>query len=1139
MRADAGNWVAGFARHPNAANLLMAVMLMFGVFGLSQLNTQFFPTIRSDRITVSIAWPGASAEDVERNVLEVVEPQLRFLTALKEIAAYAREGSGTITLEFEEGADMPKALSDVEQAVAAISTLPDEAEAPVVSASTFTDAVATLAVRGPFTEDALKVYARKIRDDLLARGIDRVDFNGYRSPEYLIEVPEREMRRLDLTISDISDRISQNTQDLPAGNLNGAIERQIRAVAEAQSPEAISSIEVKAFESGEKTRLGDIATVSRSFDDGEFQGFSKGGRAIELRVLRLEKTDTLKAAQILTSYLEEVRPTLPPTLELLQYDVRADQVEGRIMLLVENGLGGLALVVLILYVFLNGRIALWVATGIPVAVCAALGLMWLIGESINMISLFAFIMMLGVIVDDAIVVGEHTATRLALGDTPDIAAINGASTMFWPVIASGTTTIAAFLPILMIGDVLGQIMMALPVVVISIILASLVECFFVLPGHLSHSLGSRSGWSWWRVVLVAGLPAVFLIGIAERPEMSVAPALAMLADPLRAMLNQTGLLLFAGVVIGICFLFALAVEAGLTALRHRAGEKSTPASQEPGRFRRSFDAGFGWFRDRPFRGLVGLAVNWRYVVLAIAIGSLLMTVGLVRGGRVGFTFFPSPESENIQAQVFFQAGIPEAEAIAGVAAIEKALYEAEGRLTQDNGETLVAASYALLGRAGNNRGDNVASISVQLTLSEERSIRTPDIVQAWRRALPEIPGLARFSISQTRGGPPGRDLDIRLSGAPLHRLKQAAAELQDALSAYPGTSGVTDDLPYGKPELQMQLTPRGRALGFTVETAARQVRNAVEGAIARKFAQGDEEVTVRVRQGFDGQGSNALRDLLLRAPSGEFVPLTEVVALKDVQGFSVIQRRDGRTIVSVVADIDTKVTSNTEIVAELQKEFMPRLADTYGLAYEFAGKAEEQANAMGDLGVGVLMALVMIYVILAATFASYARPLVVMIIIPFGVVGAVGGHYIMNYQLTMMSLIGLLGLSGILVNNAIILVSRFDERIREGAAFREAAVLASCDRLRAVILTSFTTIAGLGPLLFEDNIQAQFLLPITITIVFGLGTATLLVLFLVPSLLVIGDDIGRIVFHREPGREAAVPGDDAAQAPGKGIVPAE
>ncbi|NBN78828.1 MMPL family transporter [Microvirga tunisiensis] len=1136
MASNTETWVAGLARHPNAANLMMAVMLLFGVFGLAQLNTQFFPTIRSDRITVSVAWPGASAEDVEKNVLEVIEPELRFLGSLKEIAAYAREGSGTVLLEFDEGTDMPKALSDVEQAMAAITTLPDEAETPVVSASTFTDQVATLAIRGPFSEEALKVYARKIRDDLLARGIDRIDFNGFRSPEFLVEIPERELRRLDLTVADVAERIAGNTQDIPAGNLDGALERQIRAVAEARSPEALGNIEVRAFETGEKTRLGDIATVSRSFDDSEFQGLSRGQRAIELRVLRLEGTDTLKAAAILTDYLEEVRPTLPPTLELLQYDVRADQVAGRITLLIENGLGGLALVVLILYLFLNGRIALWVAAGIPVAVGAALGLMWMIGESINMISLFALIMMLGVIVDDAIVVGEHTATRLAMGDTPEEAAINGAGTMFWPVIASGTTTIAAFLPILMVGDVLGQIMMSMPIVVTAIIIASLFECFFVLPGHLAHSLRARSGWSWWRVVLIAGLPAAFVIGLADRPDLGVPPVFDPVAEPMRAFLERSGFVLFAGLVIAAAFLFALAFEALLLRLRRRAMAARGVSLQRPSRFRRGFDQGFDWFRDRPFRWTVNLAVNWRYVVVALAIASLILTVGLMRGGRIGFTFFASPEAENIQAQVFFQAGIPESKALEGLVAIEQALYAAERELTRDSGETLIVASYTVLGRAGNNRGDNVASISVQLTLAEERQVRTPDIVQAWRRALPDLAGLARFSISQNRGGPPGRDLDIRLSGAPLASLKQAAAELQDALSAFPGTSGVTDDLPYGKPELRLQLTPRGRALGFTVETAARQIRNAVEGSIARRFAAGDEEVTVRVRQSFDGAGTNALRDLLLRAPSGEFVPLTEVVSLTDVQGFSVIQRRDGRTIVSVVADIDSKITSNTAIIADLEREVMPRLADTYGLSYEFAGKAEEQANAMGDLAIGVVMALTMIYVILAATFASYSKPVVVMTIIPFGVVGAVIGHYVMDYQLTMMSLIGLLGLSGILVNNAIILVARFDELLVEGMSQREAAVLASCDRLRAVILTSFTTIAGLGPLLFEDNIQAQFLLPITITIVFGLGTATLLVLFLVPALLIIGEDIVRVLVHRPHADPRTA---HATDGPGRDLSPAE
>ncbi|WP_417670646.1 efflux RND transporter permease subunit [Roseibium sp.] len=1123
LRAEPRGFLQTIVRHPNAANLIMVIMVLFGAFGLSKLNTQFFPTIKTDRITVSVTWSGASAEDVVSNILEVLEPELRFIDGLDEIVSYGREGAATIMMEFLEGTDMQTALSDVEKAVSGVTTLPQDSENPVITASAFTDSVATLAIRGPFSEEALKTFARQIRDDLLARGIDKVDFGGYRSPEYVVEIPERELRRLDLTVNQVSDLVDENTADVPAGSLDGAVERQIRAMAEPRSSENIGRIEVKSLASGEKTTIADIGRVFRDYDSSALQGFSGGDRAIEIQVKRVEATDTLKAAAILDSYLEEITPQLPPTLEILKYEVRADAVKGRITLLLDNGLSGLVLVVAILFLFLNARIALWVAMGIPVAMMATLGIMWLAGESINMISLFALIMMLGVIVDDAIVVGEHTATRLSMGDSPDEAAINGANAMLAPVIAAGATTVAAFLPILLVGDVLGQIMGTLPVVVVSVVIASLVECFFILPGHLAHSLGSRSGWTWWRVVILAGAPALFISGLAAQPDLSVPPYLDAVAVPMRGLYESLGTFGFEIVLILICFAFAVLIEALLQVLRRRS-QRSNPNGR-PGWFRRGFDSGFDWVRDHPFKGIVTLAVNWRYVTFALAIACLILATGLMRGGRVGFTFFPSPEAENLTASIFFHAGIPEADAIDGVARIEAALRTAEAKLTEGSDQKLIVASYVTLGRSGNNRGDNVAEISVQLTPSEERTIRTPEVVRAWRKEVPEIAGASRIAIAEARRGPPGRDLDIRLTGASLQDMKAAALELQEELSGFPGTSGVTDDLPYGKPELLIELTPRGRALGFTVESAARQIRNAFEGKIARRFAEGDEEVTLRVRQELDDGGSEILRRMSLRTSAGEFVPLTEVVNLQDTQGFSVILRRDGQTVVTVVADVDSTVTSNNEIIQELNKAFLPALADKYGLTYSFAGKAEEQSNAFRDLMTGVAMAIAGIYIILAAIFASYSRPIIVMSIIPFGIVGAITGHYLLDFNMTILSLIGLLGLAGILVNNSIILVARFEERRHEGKDVSEAAILASCDRLRAVFLTSLTTIGGLMPLMFESSLQAQFLLPMAITIVFGLGTATVLVLMMVPALLKIGDDVaGLILLRRRPTEPEAKTG---------------
>ncbi len=1106
--------IGQFIRHPNAANLVMAMMILFGAFALAKLNTEFFPQVVTDRIRVSIAWPGASSEDVEKNILQVVEPELRFIDNVDELTSYAREGSASIQLDFIQGADMQKALSDVEQAVSSVTTLPEDAEVPVVSVSSWFDRVARVALRGPFSEDALKTFARQIRDGLIARGIDKVSFAGFRDTEYVAAIPERELRRLNLTVGDVAERVAQNTRDLPSGDLKGAVERQIRAITDTTSPQAIARIEVTTFATGESVTIGDIGSVVKEFDDGQTRGFSDGLRAVELTVQRSAGADTLKTNAILDSYLAEIAPQLPKTLELVKYEVTADLLNDRIWLLVKNGVSGLVLVALILFAFLNARIALWVVAGIPVALLATIGIMWVMGETINMISLFALIMTLGIIVDDAIVVGEHTATRSAMGDEPAVAAENGASRMILPVLAASLTTVASFLPILLIGDAIGQIMGVLPLVVVAVIIASLVECFFVLPGHLAHALAHRPAWNWWRVVLIAGVPALFVIALAARPDIAVPPALDVLAVPARAWRDALGEFPFDAIVLALGFAVGLAIEILLMMVRRSAARRDD--SDRPMWFRRTFDAGFEWFRDRPFRAIVATTFSWRYVTLAAVVASLIVATGLVRGGRVGFVFFPSPEAENIRATIYFNPGIPEDVAINALAAIENALRQAEVKLTEGRDERLVVASFATLGDAGGvNRGDNVAGIDVQLAASERREVRTPEIVKTWREMLPKLAGISRISIFERRGGPPGRDLDIWLQNARPEILKQASIELQDLLTSYPGVSGVSDDLAYGKPELVMELTPRGRALGFTVESAARQIRNAFEGAIPRRFTQGDEEITIRVRQTVTDNGGSMLRNLSLKAPSGEFVPLSEIVTLDDRQGFAAIQRRDGKTTVSVTADVDTEITSNVEIVRDLSSGKIQAIAQKHGIDYRFSGREEERKDAFADLQIGTIAALVAIYLILAAIFASYSRPLAVMSIIPFGIVGAIVGHYLMGFQLTILSMIGLLGLTGILVNDSIILVSRTDERLKEGQSIAEATVGAAQDRLRAVLLTSLTTIGGLLPLLFERSLQAQFLMPMAITIVFGLATATILVLVLVPSLMGIGADIASLVLHQK------------------------
>lgn len=1049
--------IGAFVRHPTAANLLMAVLILIGLFSISKLNRQFFPDFDLPSIVVSVPWPGASAEDVETNILDTLEPELRFLDGIYEVTSYAREGSATILLEFNTDADLQKAQSDVEQAISQVVTLPEDSERPIVSRAAIFDRVARIALSGPFSEQTLKKFAKELRDGLLAAGIDRVTLDGARDEEIWVQVKERDLRRLDLSLSDISTRVRDSAQDLPAGRLEGDIEIQLRAKSDRKTPEALSEVEVKSLETGEKIFLKDIANIETRYDREGNSAYNDGVTAIELTVQRSLSGDTIEMMGIMNAYLEKKLPEFPSSLNVKVYDVRGKFVSQRLGILVKNGLQGLILVLAMLFIFLNARIAFWTAVGIPVALLAALGVMWATGQTINMISMFALIMMLGIIVDDAIVVGEHAATLESKGYTSLEAAQEGAETMLPPVLAASLTTMAAFMPILFVGDELGDIMRAIPLVVLAVIAASLVECFLILPGHLRHSGGNR---------------------------------------------------------------------------------------RAPSRIRQNFDRNFNRFRDGPFRRLVTMAYAWRYTTVAVLSACFILAVGAIIGGRVIFQFFPSPESENISAKVDFAAGMPRKDKQDALTRITEALRGEEKKLLESkNGsaadterrqtgvvahlpdtltswlginkvdqreDTLVEAAVSVIGRAGRAQGENLGEINVQLTPSEVRSVRTKDILQAWRKALPVIAGVERVAIAQRRGGPPGRDIDVRLQNAPIEVLKAAAEDLKVALVSVPGVSAISDDLPYGKQEYVFELTPRGQALGFTGASVGRQVRNAFEGAIAIRFARGDEEITVRVMREQAYQGRQDLDHLYLISPTGTRVPLKEVVTISERRTFALIQRKDGVRTVAVTGDIDADANTVQDAIAQLEADVMPALKKKYNFTYVYKGRADETQSSFRDLRQGALLALCLIYIILAWVFGSYWKPFAVMLIIPFGFVGAVIGHYVMGYSLTIISMIGLLGLSGILVNDSIVLVSRIKQRLEAGDDLAEAVIGGSQDRLRAVLLTSLTTIGGLFPLLFETSRQAQFLIPMAVTLVFGLAAATVLVLILVPALVGIGGDIGRI-----------------------------
>lgn len=1056
--------IALFARHPTAPNLLMALLIMVGLFSLTRLNRQFFPDIVIPAITVNVSWPGASAEDVEKNILDVLEPELRFIDNVEEVVSFAREGGATITLEFPPNADLQKAQSDIEQAVGSVTTLPETSEKPTVTRAAFFDRVAKIAVSGPFDEATLKRYAKKLRDGLLSAGIARVEIVGARSEEVWIKIREADLQRLGLKLSDVAARIRENTQDQPAGTLRGGSELQLRAKSDRKTPEELGSIEIRATSSGQKIYLRDVADIRAAEDRDGIIALVNGRPAIQLEIKRALTADTLKTMEIMFAYMKKAEVEMPRSLRIEVFDVAGKLVQQRLGILVKNGLQGLVLVLLALFIFLNARVAFWTAAGIPIAMLATMGVMLATGQSINMVSMFGLIMMLGIVVDDAIVVGEHAAALEERGMARADAAVTAGMQMMAPVSAATLTTLAAFGPMLLISGRIGDILAAIPYVAAAALVASLVECFLILPGHLRH-----------------------------------------------------------GRVRG----------------------------HKPNIIRRGFDAGFQFFRGRIFGPLVDVAYAWRYTTIAILVGVFILAIAMQQGGRVRFVFFPNLPPENLTAYMVFAPGIPRAQQLPAMEAVAKALRRAEARLIaaqpvqksssneaeqagKDGGavarlqslvrpvvdffsaserptrdEKLIATTIGVFGRSGRARGENLAEFNVQLTASEIRNISSLVILKEWRKQLPKLAGVEKVVLFGRRAGPPGRDVDVRLENAPIETLKKAAEDLKKILAGYTGVSAIEDDLPYGKQELVFELTPRGTALGFTGESVGRQVRNAFEGAIATRFARGDEEITVRVMRTQEIEGYGALRNFYLTTPDGKRVPLLDVVSLKERRTFSLIQRRDGVRTVAVTADLDTKVTTTGRIVEQLEKSVMPALARKYQLTYRYGGRAQERRESFRDLGLGAALALATIYIILAWVFGSYWQPLAVMAIILFGYVGTVFGHWVMGYSLTIISMIGLLGLSGILVNDSIVLVSRFNERRAMGEGVTEAVTQAARDRLRAVLLTSLTTIGGLTPLMFETSRQAQFLIPLAVTIVFGLAAATVLVLILVPSLIGVGSDVKR------------------------------
>ncbi len=1021
--------IGRFAQHKVAANLLMLVMLLAGAVSLLKLNTQFLPNFEPDFITVRVAWPGAPAEDISKSIVTPLEQELRNLDHVKEMRSTSFRSAAIIVLEYDEGSDMGLALDQVKEFVDAVRNLPSDSETPVISKVSLNEEVATLILSTTGTLEELRPLAFKFERELLDRGVAKVKFTGLPEQEIAIQVSTEQINNLKLSLPQIGQHIRNSSQDIPAGTSGkNEVAKELRSTEQRRSEEGFKDLAIINKSTGTRLQLEDIAHVERRNKDSQVEVFYKDRPAVLMSVLRTQATDTLVAAEVFNDWLEETRPTLSPSVGLDTYDQRYELVEDRINLLISNGIGGLILVVGILFIFLNGRVAFWVAMGIPISFMGTLAVLYLMGGSINMVSMFALIMALGIIVDDAIVVGEDALTHYSRGDNPLRAAEGGARRMFVPVMSSSLTTVAAFLPLMMISGIIGNILFDIPLVIICVIIASLIESFLILPGHLHHSFQKK----------------------------------------------------FKAV--------------------------------EPGSYRDKLDKGFNHFRDNIFRPMAERSIRNRGATLTLAFGILAVSVSLIISGRVQTEFFPQPESHILLGNVKFASGTPPETVKDFGIQMEHALHAADKELVEQGKtgdyDSLIINSLLRINQAsfdgGQNSttGDQYASVNVELLTPDARSVRNPEFIKTWTKHIIQADGIEQFSISSPRGGPPGKDVDIFLTGQEPAILKQAGEALANKLKTYVGVRDIQDDLPFGKNQYLYSLTPLGESLGLTVSDIGSQLRAAFDGQLLQVFYDENEEIEVRILLPDEQRNyTRTLDNFPIITAAGEMVQLSNVVVLTDQKGLDLVRHTEGKLGLHITASVNHEENNANAVVAELNEGFLDQLSTDYGIKIELKGRAEEQVQTGKDMTLGAMIGLTLIYIILAWVFGSYSWPLAVLIAIPLGISGAILGHWLLGLDLTMLSWFGFFGLSGVVINDAIILVTFYRELREQGQPAKQAIVDASCQRLRAVMLTSLTTIAGLLPLLFETSLQAQFLIPMAVSISFGLAYATVLILFVIPALI--------------------------------------
>lgn len=1016
--------IAWMASNPVAANLIMFVCLVGGLLMASQIKQEVFPEFESEIVTVSVVYPGASPEEVEKGIVLAVEERVTGLDGIKKVTSSSVEGVGTVTIEALEGTDMERLAQDVKGEVDRISSFPEDSETPKVVVASNQRQTLSIAVYGDLEERVLREMAETVRDELLQDPeITRIDLSGARDLEIGVEISQDTLRAHGLTLRQVAEIIGNSALELPGGSVKTTQgEILVRVKDRRELGKEFAGLPIISTPEGSVVRLEDLGRITDGFEDTDLFALYNNQPAILLDIYRVGDQTPISVSDAVQRNMDRLNRILPPGVHIAKRNDSSDVFRQRMDLLTRNGLMGLCLVFVLLALFLEIRLAFWVSMGIPVSIMGSFLILPGLGVSFNMVSMFAFIITLGIVVDDAIVVGENVYQYNEQGLSPLKAATKGAREVVLPVTFSVLTNVVAFLPMIFVPGVLGRVFGVLPAVVVSVFIISLVESLFVLPSHLGHLKSGGRSW----------------LSFAHKWQ----------------------------------------------------GKFST------------------WFMrmvSTVISPLLMLTIRLRYLTVAMAVAVLVATVGYVASGRMGIVMFPKVESDYAYVELAMPFGSPVART---EAAIERMVRIAGDLARENGGAELVEGIYS---QVGTGSGGHQGSVRVFLTPPEQRTLSTTEFTNRWRERVGDIAGAEYLKFESDRGGPgSGAALTIELSHRSTQILEKAGEELAKELASYAQVSDIDDGFSAGKTQLDFRIRPEGRSLGLTSQDVARQIRAAFYGAEALRQQRGRNEIKVMVRLPEDERISlQHIEDFLVRTPAGTSVLLREVADVTKGHSYTSIERRNGRRIISVTADV-TPPSEAAAIINSVKTGFMPRLQDRYqGLEFSFEGKQADINEGLGALGLGLGMACLGIFALLAIPLRSYAQPLIIMTSIPFGVVGAIFGHLLMDYSLSLVSLFGIVALSGVVVNASLVLIDCANGKRRLGHSALSSIHQASIQRFRPILLTTVTTFGGLAPMIWETSRQARFLIPMALSLGFGIVFSTFITLGIVPSLYMILEDLKR------------------------------